>query len=118
MNVAWKRAVLMTAFAALIAPAYAPTLKASPAQQADRTAQKPAPVAGELVRIDPVAKTLSVKMAGGAEMLFTYTDQTVVTGGEKNVAGLATMSGSPVTVTYRIDGTNNIAATIEVRQKT
>ena len=46
---ALKRAVLMTAFAALIAPAYAPTLKASPAQQADRTAQKPAPVAGELV---------------------------------------------------------------------
>ena len=72
MNVTLKRAVLMTAFAALIAPAYGPTLKASPAQQTDRAAQKPAPVTGELVKVDPVAKTLSVKMAGGAEMLFSY----------------------------------------------
>lgn len=118
MNVTLKRAVLMTAFAALIAPAYGPTLKASPAQQADRTAQKPAPASGELVKVDPVAKTLSIKMAGGAEMLFSYNDQTVVTGGEKSVAGLATMSGSPVTVTYRVDGSNNIATTVEVRQKT
>ena len=118
MNVTLKRAVLMTAFAALIAPASAPTLKASPAQQADRPAQKPAPATGELFKVDAVAKTLSIKMAGGAEMLFSYNDQTVVTGGEKSVAGLATMSGAPVTVTYRVDGTNNIATNIEVRQKT
>jgi hypothetical protein len=102
----------------LIAPAYGPTLKASPAQQTDRAAQKPAPATGELFNVDPVAKTLSIKMAGGAEMLFSYNDQTVVTGGEKSVAGLATMSGAPVTVTYRVDGTNNIATNIEVRQKT
>jgi hypothetical protein len=57
-------------------------------------------------------------MAGGAEMLFSYNDQTVVTGGEKSVAGLATMNGAPVTVTYRVEGTNNIATNIEVRQKT
>jgi len=118
MNTTLKRAVLMTAFAALIAPAYGPALKASPGQQSDRTPQKPEPASGELVRIDPVAKTLSVKLAGGAEMLFTYNDQTVVSGGDKSLAGLATMSGSPVTVTYRVDGSNNIATSIEVRQRT
>ena len=57
-------------------------------------------------------------MAGGVEMIFQYNDQTVVTGGEKSVAGLATMNGSPVTVTYRVEGANKIATTIEVRQKT
>ncbi len=118
MNVTLKRAVLTTAFAALIAPVYGPALKASPAPQADRTAQKPAPATGELAKVDPVAKTLSIRMAGGVEMLFSYNDQTVVTGGEKSVAGLATMSGAAVRVTYRVDGTNNIATNIEVRQKT
>ncbi len=118
MNTALKRAVLMAAFAALIGPAYTRTLRASSSQQSDRAPQKPDPVNGELVKVDPVAKTLSVKMTGGAEMLFTYNDQTVVTGGDKSLAGLATMGGSPVTVTYRTDGSNNIATNIEVRQKT
>jgi hypothetical protein len=77
-----------------IAPAYAPTLKASPAQQADRTAQKPAPVAGELVRIDPVAKTF--RQDGGRHRdVFTYTID-VVTGGEQNVAVPRDDDGSPV----------------------
>jgi len=108
----------MTAFAALIAPAYRPALNASPAQQSERAPQKPNPVSGELVKVDPVAKTLSIKTAGGADMLFTYNDQTAVNGGDKTLAGLATMSGSPVTVTYRAEGANNIATDIEVRQKT
>jgi len=108
----------MAAFAALLAPAYGPALKASAAQQSDRAPQKPNPGSGELGKVDPVARTLSIKTAGGGEMLFTYNDQTAVSGGDKTLAGLATMSGAPVAVTYRVEGTNNIATDIEVRQKT
>jgi hypothetical protein len=50
-------------------------------------------------------------------MLFRYNDQTTVTGSEKTVAGLATMRGSQLTVTYRTEGTANIATMIEVRDK-
>lgn len=114
-----KRAALLTAVATLIAPIYGRTAHAAAVLQADRGAQAPAPApaVGELVKVDPDAKTLSIKMAGGAEMLFRYNDQTTVTGGEKTVAGLATMSGAQVTVSYRVEGGSNIATRIEVRQK-
>jgi hypothetical protein len=50
-------------------------------------------------------------------MLFRYTDQTSVSGAEKSVAGLATMSGAQVTVMYRAEGANNVATRIEVKEK-
>ena len=67
--------------------------------------------------MDPDAKTLSIKTAAGAEMMFRYTDSTTVTGSQKTVAGLATMRGSQLTVTYKTEGTANIATMIEVRDK-
>ena len=113
-----KRAALLAACATLIAPMYGRTAHAAGVLQAGGAqAPAPAPAVGELVKVDPDAKTLSIKMAGGAEMLFRYTDQTTVTGGEKTVAGLATMSGAQITVLYRVEGGNNIATRIEVRQK-
>ena len=74
-------------------------------------------VTGELTRVDTQSRTFSVKSAAGAEMLFRYDDRTIVTGGETNVAGLATSSGSEVTVTYRNDSAGNMAAKIEVHAK-
>jgi hypothetical protein len=58
----------------------------------------------------------TVKGATG-EMQFKYSDQTVVTGAQKTVAGLATMSGEQVTVSYRAESGANIATKIEVREK-
>jgi Cu/Ag efflux protein CusF len=120
MSMTLKRTAMLAALAILVAPMYGRVASAAPVLQADRGAQAPAPAPaiGELSKVDPDAKTLSIKMAGGAEMLFRYTDQTTVTGGEKTVAGLATKSGAQVAVSYRVEGTSNIATRIEVRQKT
>jgi len=69
---------------------------------------------GELVAVDAKEKILSVKTTNG-DMEFRYDDDTKVTGGQKGVAGLATMSGTPVGIRYRQDGAVNHAVSIEVR---
>jgi hypothetical protein len=119
-----KRIALLTAVATLMVPVYGRVTHASPVPQADRAAPPQAdraptaaPAVGELVRVDPDAKMLSIKTAAGAEMQFRYNDQTTVTGSDKTVAGLATMRGSQLTITYRTEGTANIATKIEVRDK-
>ncbi len=71
---------------------------------------------GELVRVDTSAKTISIRAEGGNAMVFAYTDATKVTGGE-NVAGLASMAGTSVSVHYTKQGQNNVASEIEVRKK-
>ena len=87
-------------------------------QDRDRGSKaEPASVTGELSKVNPESMTFSVKSASGAEMLFKYDDRTIVTGAETNVAGLATSSGSDVTVTYRNDNAGNMASKIEVHAK-
>ena len=97
----------------------APDPKVTNRQDRDRGGEKaePASITGELSHVDPQSRTFSVKSAAGAEMLFTYDEKTIITGAEKNVAGLATSSGAEVTVTYRNDNAANIAAKIEVHAK-
>ena len=63
------------------------------------------------------AKTLIVKSAPGSEMKFSYSDETEIVGAEKGPSGLATSSGTIVTVTYDVHGTANIALKIEVKPK-
>jgi hypothetical protein len=69
---------------------------------------------GQLTNVDAKAQTISVRGNAG-EMMFQYTEQTQVVGGEKDVQGLATKSGAPLRVTYQ-DGANDshIAMRIEV----
>jgi len=81
------------------------------------TKAEPASITGELTNVNPQAMTFSVKSASGAEMLFRYDDRTIVAGAETNVAGLATSSGSEVTVSYRNDSAGNMASKIEVHAK-
>jgi hypothetical protein len=92
------------------APSYASTTTALQSQD-------PAPFAGELIRVSPDTKLIVVKSPAGKEMEFTYSDQTVVTGAQKNAAGLASSSGSEVTVSYRVEAKANIATRIDVRGK-
>ena len=111
------RAAALTAFVALICPMTALPVHAAAVVQAGKAAPEPAPVVGELTRVNPDAKTISVKPANGVEVTFKYTDATAVTGAEKSVAGLATMSGAQLTVMYKVEGASNIATSIEVRNK-
>jgi hypothetical protein len=117
MQITLRRVAIVAAFVTLIGPMHAVAVHAAAAVQAGPAAQEPAPVTGELTRVNPDAKTIAVKTANGAEMLFRYTDQTSVSGAEKSVAGLATMSGAQVTVMYRAEGANNVATRIEVKEK-
>jgi hypothetical protein len=69
---------------------------------------------GELTKVDAKEDTLHIKTATG-EVMIKYDDDTKVTGASRNTAGLATMSGSQVTVRYRKEGNSNVATSIEVK---
>jgi hypothetical protein len=78
------------------------------AQAQTQTAQ------GELLDVNGKANTLTVKTQTG-EMTFQYDEQTKVTGAQKGVAGLATMTGSQVTVMFSKERQNNLASSIDVK---
>lgn len=71
-------------------------------------------VQGELLKVDTTARTLTVKTSS-EEMEFTFNDQTKISGAQRGVAGLATMTGSQVVVEYEKEGARNVARTIEIR---
>lgn len=96
------------------------TTSAQPQQQTTgehTRAKTPEPVTGELIAIDVNTKTLVLKTSTGNEMKFSYSDETVIVGGEKGAAGLATSAGSILKVTYDVHGTANVALKIEVLPK-
>jgi len=86
--------------------------KAAPMAQIQETQQI---FEGELMKVDATAKTLSVKNPQGQENEFRYTDQTVISGADGGVEGLASKSGTPVSVHF--DTATRTAAKIEVRQR-
>ncbi len=86
--------------------------KAGPMAQTQETPQI---FEGELLKVDATAKTLSVKNSEGQEMEFRYSDQTLISGAEGGVEGLATKSGTPVIVHF--DTATRTAAKIAVRQR-
>ena len=92
-----------------VSPAAPPSPSAG--AQADTQLQT---ATGELVSIDAKESTMKVKTATG-EVTIKYDDDTKVSGASRNTAGLATMSGSQVTVRYKKDGANNVASSIEVK---
>jgi hypothetical protein len=86
-------------------------LRAEPLEQAQvqtQTAQ------GELLDVDNRANTFTIKTQTG-EMTFRYNDATKVTGAQKGVSGLATMTGSDVIVMYRKDGQLNLVTSVDVK---
>jgi hypothetical protein len=95
-------------------PSASPSAQQTPSSQAPSARETT--ISGELTRVNPDTKMFSVKSATG-EIQFKYSDTTVVTGAQKTVAGLATMSGEQVTVSYRAEGGTNMATKIEVKEK-
>ena len=86
---------------------------AEPAVQAQAQTQT---AQGELLDVDAKANLLTVKTQSG-EMSFRFNDQTKVTGAQKGVAGLATMTGAQVTVMFQKQGALNVASSIEVKEQ-
>ena len=84
--------------------AFAQTPPPQPSQPAPAEQPKdPAPIQGELTKVDADAKTITVKIASGTEVQFSYNDATEVTGAKDGVAGLATTTASKVTVHFKED---------------
>lgn len=86
--------------------------RAMPMPQAPETPQI---FEGELMKVDATARTLSVKNFEGQETEFRYNDQTLISGADGGVEGLATKSGTPVTVHF--DSATRTAAKIEVKPR-
>jgi hypothetical protein len=111
-----KKSLFVFAAAALLVGATSLRAQqtAPPAQQPQQQQQQATITTGELVRVDATAKTVEVKPATGASMVFKYTDDTKVTGADKGTAGLATMAGSRVSVHHMRKGEDDVATEIEV----
>jgi uncharacterized protein YdbL (DUF1318 family) len=109
-----KRALIALAAILLIAGTTAFAQDAGGARQ-----QQPAAsvASGELVKIDTSAKTIVIKTESDPQMQFSYTDATKITGADKGVAGLATMTGSSLTIRYTKKGEDNVATEIAVQPK-
>jgi hypothetical protein len=80
----------------------------------DSASAKSQTVKGELVSVDDVAKSITIKDDKGAEQKFTYDDKTDVSGAREGVAGLATRAGSKVTVKFTDGAAGKLATKIEV----
>jgi hypothetical protein len=93
-----------------------PSSPSSPAapMPSDSPSAKSQTVKGELVSVDDVAKSITVKDDKGAEQKFTYDDKTDVSGAREGVAGLATRAGSKVTVKFTDGAAGKLATKIEV----
>jgi hypothetical protein len=113
---------LMHVCIALVATSVISVVPATATQQpqqppAEQRAKSPEPVTGEIVSINTETKTLVVKTTPDSDMKFTYSEETEIVGADKGTEGLATKTGSIVTVTYDVHGTANIALKIEVKPK-
>ena len=103
-------AAVVVAFVGL--PLTAAAQAAPPAEAPSAAQAQASSASGELVKVDATAKSLTIK-AGGKDELFTFNDQTKITGAQ-GAAGLATMEGSQVTVMYSKD---RVASEIRVTPK-
>ena len=110
-------AALATFVAAAPALAQAGGQAPAPPSAPDQAKAPVTSVQGDLLTVDPDAKTVTIQPAQGSDQVFKYTDATKVVGGDKGVAGLATMKGSRVTVTFKTEGKDRIATQIEVHPK-
>ena len=77
-------------------PGQPPSDRAKPPAAQAKTAQ----IQGELANVDAAKMTITVKVADGSEMQFSYNDKTEVTGAKDGAAGLATAKDSRVTVHF------------------
>lgn len=108
--------VPVTAFLLLMMVSFVPAALAqetNTAPQEDQTMTDLA-VSGQLKSVDPEAKKFIVTTTEGADVEFSYDEQTEFSGGQ-TIEGLANSSGSQVTVYFRDDNGQKKATRIEVQ---
>jgi hypothetical protein len=103
--------------ALLVLAAVLLTVGVMPALAQEPRSQEPSIVQGQLLKVDPSAKSIAIRTAQGTQMQFSYTEETKVVGADQGVAGLATMAGADVTVHFAKKGQDNVATQIEVQPK-
>jgi hypothetical protein len=98
-------AVVLATPASVSAQTPSPTPQAQPAPASQDRAPMAlkSPVEGDLVAVDATTKTITIKPATGAELVFTYSDKTEISGAQKDAAGLATVKEGRVTVHFTED---------------
>ena len=86
-------------------PPPAPQTQAQPAPTSQERApqQLRSPVEGDIVAVDSTLKTITIKPLTGADLVFSYTDKTEISGAQKDAAGLATVKEGRVTVHFTED---------------
>ena len=105
LGVAGAMAVVLATPAAVSAQTPSPTPQAQPAPASQERAPMAlkSPVEGDLVAVDATTKTITIKPATGADLVFTYSDKTEISGAQKDAAGLATVKEGRVTVHFTED---------------
>lgn len=102
----------LTTFA-LQAPQNPPAGGPPGAQQNPPSAEKT--FSGQLSKVDATAKEITLKGADNKEMIFSYNDQTKMSGVDGGAQGLAGKTGASLKVTYRENRGANLATQIEVQ---
>lgn len=112
---AFSTAVAVVFAAGAYTPAFAQEKPQTQPQQKQQQ-EVTSPVMGDLVSVDPDARTITVRAQGGQTLQFSYTDKTEVSGAQKTVQGLATMKDARVTVHFTESGGRREATRIIVQQ--
>jgi len=114
-----KRLTTLTAICAVFVMALSLTAtplqnppQPAPGQQAPAAAEKT--FQGQLSKVDATTKEITLKGTDNKEMIFTYNDQTQMTGVDNAPQGLSGKTGSNMKVTYRENRGSNVATQIEV----
>ena len=104
-GVAAATAVVLAAPVSAQNPPPTPPTQTQPpaAASQEKASQVRSPVEGDLVSVDATAKKVTIKPLTGADLVFTYTDKTEISGAQKDAAGLATMKEGRVTVHFTED---------------
>jgi hypothetical protein len=100
LAVAAAMAFVLAAPVSAQTPPPTPQPQAQPQTQPPERAQLRSPLEGALVSVDAEKKTITVKPATGADLVFAYTETTEISGAQKDAAGLATMKDAQVTVHF------------------
>jgi YD repeat-containing protein len=111
------RLFALVAATALIVPGAQAFAQSGSSQNTRQQQQEQTIARGQLVSVNPTNKMLTIRDTAGQSTEFKYNDDTKVTGAERGVAGLATMSGEQVTVHYMMQGSDKIATQIEVQPR-
>ena len=108
LAVAPALAVVLAAPASAQTPSPTPQPQVQPPAATGQAQPLRSPVEGELVSVDTEGKKITIKPLTGADLSFTYTDKTEISGAQKDAAGLATMKEGRVTVHFSEDAQTKV----------